>query len=120
MYNIRFYKNKRGREPVKDYIVSLMAQKGKDDLVKAIKIQDYIKVLKTNGTRAGLPYVKHLDGDIWELRPLKDRILFFTFKGNDIILLSHFRKMTQKTPKGEIRKANKRMKEYIERRADDE
>ncbi len=30
-----------------------------------------------HGTAAGEPYVKHLDGEIWELRPLRDRILFW-------------------------------------------
>lgn len=77
-------------------------------------------MLKQNGTRAGMPYIRHLNGDIWELRPLKDRILFFAYNGNDIILLSQFRKMTQKTPQREIKKANKLMKDYLERRKDDE
>ena len=67
-----------------------------------------------------MPFVRHLDGDIWELRPLKDRILFFAYDGNNIILLSCFKKMTQKTPPREIKKANKLMKDYIERNKDNE
>lgn len=118
MYNINFYKDKKGNEPVKDYIISLKLKDTKDSRVKLTKIQDYLKVLKTNGTRSGLPYVRHLDGDIWELRPLRDRILFFGYDGNDIILLSHFMKTTQKTPPKEIKKAKKLMKDYIERRKD--
>lgn len=55
---------------------------------------------------------------IWELRPLKDRILFFAYDGDNIILLSHFKKTTQKTPQREIKKANKLMKDYIERSRD--
>ena len=120
MYNITFYRDKKGNEPVRDYIISLKAKSTKDSLIKLQKIQDYLNVLKQNGTRAGMPYVRHLDGDIWELRPLKDRILFFAYNGNDIILLSQFRKMTQKTPQREIKKANKLMKDYLERRKDDE
>lgn len=120
MYNIIFYKDVKGRMPVRDYIVSLKEKGTKDSLVKVKKIQDYIKVLRVNGTRSGLPYVKHIDGDIWELRPLRDRILFFAYDGNDIILLSQFRKMTQKTPQREIKKANKLMKDYIERSKDNE
>ena len=115
MYNINFYRDKKGNEPVKEYIVSLKAKNTKDSLIKLQKIQDYIKILKENGTRAGMPFVRHFDGDIWELRPLKDRILFFAFDGNNIILLSYFKKMTQKTPLREIKKANKLMKDYIER-----
>ena len=120
MYNINFYRDKKGNEPVKDYIISLKAKNTKDSLIKLQKIQDYIKILKENGTRAGMPFVRHLDGDIWELRPLKDRILFFAYDGNNIILLSYFKKMTQKTPPREIKKANKLMKDYRERSRDDE
>lgn len=115
MYNINFYRDAKGNEPVKEYIISLKAKETKDSRIKLNKIQDYLGVLRENGTRAGEPYVKHLEGEIWELRPLKDRILFFGYDGNNIILLSHFRKMTQKTPKKEIKKANKLMKDYLER-----
>lgn len=34
------------------------------------KILVYIRVLQEYGTRAGMPYMKHLEGDLWELRPL--------------------------------------------------
>lgn len=115
-----FTKIVRENEPVKDYIVSLKTKKGKDNLIKLHKIQDYLNVLKENGTMAGLPYVKHLEGEIWELRPLKDRVLFFSYSGNNIVLLSYFKKMTQKTPKREIEKAKKCMKDYLERSQDNE
>lgn len=120
MYNIIFYQDKKGNEPVREYITSLKHKGTKDSLIKFQKIQDYLKVLKTNGTRAGQPYVKHLEGDIWELRPMRDRILFFAYNGNDIILLSQFRKMTRKTPPRELKKANKLMQDYIERSNEDE
>lgn len=40
-----------------------------------------------------------------ELRPDKHRVMFFQVKNGRFILLSHFRKDTQKTPLKEIRKA---------------
>lgn len=76
MYNIFFYKDKKGNEPVKEYIISLKKKNSKDSLIKLQKIQDYLNILRENGTRAGMPFVRHLDGELWELRPLKDRILF--------------------------------------------
>lgn len=118
MYNIDFYRDEKGNVPVKDYMVSLKKKGSKDSLIKLKKIQEYMDVVELNGTRAGMPYVRHLDGDIWEMRPLKDRMLFFGFDGNTIVFLSHFRKMTQKTPPREIKKANKLMKDYIERSKD--
>ena len=63
--------------------------------------------------------VSYTHQDVYK-RQLKDRILFFGYDGNNIILLSHFRKMTQKTPPREIKKANKLMKDYIERSKDNE
>ncbi len=118
MYNIFFYKDKKGNEPVKEYIISL--KKKKPNTIAATGIQDYLNILRENGTRAGMPFVRHLDGELWELRPLKDRILFFAYNGNDIILLSQFHKKTQKTPLREIKKANKLMKDYLERSNENE
>ena len=51
------------------------------------------------GTRVGEPIVKHLDGEIWELRPSGDRVLFAAVIGGAFVLLHPFRKKTQKTPK---------------------
>ena len=73
MYNIYFYKDKDGKEPVAEYIMGLSGKKDKDSRIKLNKIRDYIKVLSEYGTKAGEPYLKHVDGDIWELRPLRER-----------------------------------------------
>ena len=59
-----------------DYIRELEADTSKDNRIKKNKIYTHIDVLKNKGTAAGMPYIKHLDGDIWELRPIRDRILF--------------------------------------------
>ena len=120
MYSIEFYKDKDGNEPVKEYISSLAGKNDKDSRVNLNKIRDYIKTLSEYGTRAGEPYVKHIEGEIWELRPLRNRILFFGYDGNKIILLSHFIKKTQKTPQREIDKAKRLMKDHKERSSEDE
>ena len=120
MYSVEFYKDKDGNEPVKEYISSLAGKNDKDSRVNLNKIRDYIKTLSEYGTRAGEPYVKHIEGEIWELRPLKNRILFFGYDGNKIILLSHFIKKTQKTPQREIDKAKRLMKDHKERSNGDE
>ena len=120
MYSIEFYKDKDGNEPVKEYISSLAGKNDKDSRVNLNKIRDYIKTLSEYGTRAGEPYVKHIEGEIWELRPLRNRILFFGYDGNKIILLSYFIKKTQKTPQREIDKAKRLMKDHKERSDGDE
>jgi len=67
-------------------------------------------------------HLKHLtetDG-LWEIRVSADngifRIFCFFDKGNLIILLHGFQKKTQKTPKKEIKKAERLKKEYYENR----
>ena len=120
MYSVEFYKDKDGNEPVKEYISSLASKNDKDSRINLNKIRDYIKTLSEYGTRAGEPYVKHIEGEIWELRPLRNRILFFGYDGNKIILLSHFIKKTQKTPQREIDKAKRLMKDHKERSNGDE
>ena len=64
--------------------------------------------------------MKHLDGEIWELRPLRDRILFAGVVGGKFVLLHQFLKKTQKTPKREIEQAKKELEDYLERSDSDE
>lgn len=60
----------------------------------------------------GEPYIKHLSDNIWELRPIRDRILFAYLKNNKFVLLNIFVKQTQKTPQREIEKAKKLLDNY--------
>lgn len=106
-YNVLFYRNEQGEEPVRDYLNELVKKKDKDSRIKLNKIRDYVKILRIYGIRAGEPYVKHIEGDIWELRPLRDRIFFVAWINNSFVLLHHFMKKTQKTPKREIKQAQK-------------
>lgn len=112
MYEIFFYRDKHGREPVKEYITDLSTRKDKDSRIKLNKIMDYVKILSEYGIHAGEPYIKHVDGDIWELRPLRDRILFAAWDGNGFILLHVFMKQTQKTPQREIKRAKRNLSDY--------
>ena len=61
-----------------------------------------------------MPYIRKINDEIWEMRPLKNRILFFFYRNEEFVLLSSFVKKTNKTPKKEIDKAIYRMNYYIE------
>jgi phage-related protein len=76
---------------------------------------DYLDYLAQEGIQAGEPYIKHLDGEILELRPLADRILFAAWNGESFILLHQFIKKTQKTPKREIEQAKRNLADYRRR-----
>lgn len=63
------------------------------------------------------PYVKHLDGKLWEMR-LKgrdgiSRALYVTTVGKRVVVVRVFIKKTQKTPQAEIDLAFRRAKEVV-------
>ena len=117
MYDVIFYSDSRGIEPAAEFISELRHKSNTDKnaRINLNKIVAYIDILCEHGTRVGEPVVKHLDGDIWELRPLGNRILFAYYKDKIYILLHHFSKKTNKTPQGEIEQAKRNLADYIER-----
>lgn len=115
MQKIFFYRDRNGKEPVLEYMQELASKKDKDSRIKLNKIGDYIQILAEYGTRVGEPYIKHLEGDIWELRPLRDRILFVGWVDGSFVLLHHFMKKTQKTPAREIEQAKRELADLLER-----
>lgn len=115
LHKIYFYKDRNGTEPVYDYLKELREKNDKNSRINANKIADYIKILQEYGTQAGEPYIKHLDGDIWELRPLRNRVLFVAWMNGSFVLLHHFIKKTQKTPAREIEKAKRELADMKER-----
>ena len=112
MYEIKFYEDKNGRSEVYEYIKKLNNNKSKDSRIKLKKIYEYIEMLSKNGLNLSEPFLKKIDKEIWELRPLRNRILFASLYNNKFILLSIFMKKTQKTPKREIEKAKKFLEDY--------
>lgn len=96
MYKIYFYRDKRGRQPVYDYLMELASRKDKNSRMQA---------LAEFGLQLGEPYIKHIKDNIWELRPLRDRSLFAVWENNSFVMLHCFMKKTQKTPKTEIAQA---------------
>ena len=116
LYEVEFYYDKSGKSQIVDFLDELQAKSktSKADRINREKILAYIGALARFGTRIGKPYVKHIDGEIWELRPLGNRIFFFYWKDNKFVLLHHFIKKTQKTPPKEIAKAKSNLKDFME------
>lgn len=116
MHEIIFYKDKNGNEPVLDYIKELQKNDSKDNRIKLNKIGDYIQALSVYGaSQLSENYVKHIDGEIWELRPIRDRILFAGVIDGKYLLLHQFIKKTQKTPAREIEKAKRELADFKQR-----
>ena len=104
MYEIDYYADLRGRKPAELFIDSLEAK------MKA-KVLGRIELLEEHGPMLGMPFSKHLDDGIFELRTVQGnditRILYFFVVGEHVILTHGFVKKTQKTPSREIDKAKK-------------
>jgi phage-related protein len=117
MYEVRFYRDLNGKSEIVNYLDELK-EKGhtsKNERVNRDKILSYIGALEQYGTRIGQPFVKHIDGHLWELRPLANRIFFFYWKDNKFVLLHHFIKKTRKTPTRELEQARAHLKDFLER-----
>lgn len=118
MYNIEFYETADGFSNVIELLESLRskAKSVKDARIQYGQLARYIELLSINGTNLPTDIVKHLGEDIWELRPGFNRVFFFYYENDTYVLLHHFRKKTQKTPRREIDKAIKEREDYITRK----
>jgi phage-related protein len=117
MYEVKFYRDRNGKSEIVEYLddLKIKGETSKNERINRDKILAYIGALEKYGTRIGQPVVKHIDGNLWELRPLANRIFFFYWKDNKFVLLHHFIKKTQKTPPREIEQARSKLKDFIER-----
>ena len=122
MFEIEFYEDRHGRQPVKELLIELRdkAKSSKDARIQYQKILTYLRALESFGTRLGEPQVKHIDGSLWELRPLAHRIFFFYWQDDKFVLLHHFVKKSQKTPPKEIEMATHNLKDFLERKKNNE
>lgn len=55
MYKIYFYRDKRGRQPVYDYLMELASRKDKNSRIKLNKHNDYMQALARLGLQLGEP-----------------------------------------------------------------
>ena len=113
MREIHFYRTKSGKCPVEEFFDTLSDKQVEKVLwvLRIIRDIDYIPQ----------EYLKKLvnTDDIWEIRVKSGgkifRILGFFYKNKMIILTNGFMKKTQKTPLMEIKLAQDRKRDYLER-----
>jgi len=116
MSKIQLYEDARGRYPVKDFYSAIEASGGKDARIQADKYRFQVALLERLGAwEENGKAVKKLRNKVWELRPGKNRVLFFHWKDDIYILLHAFPKTTNQTPQAEIDKAEDEIKDWIAR-----
>ena len=114
-YEVEFFEEENGDCPIAKWLSSLNNTNSKESKSMLKKVYFQIERLEYEGISVGEPIVKKLDANIWELRPIPNRILFGIMKGNKIVLLHHFRKKSRKTPKNDIEKAKREYKNWLNR-----
>ena len=118
MHKVITYKDSAGNDKIAEYIQELNSKMAtnKDARIRYKKIMEYIGQLQAYGVAAGKPAIEHItDTELWELRPIRDRILFAYWKDNVFVLLHHFVKKSQKTPPREIERAERNLRDFVER-----
>lgn len=118
MYVVKFYEDECGNSDLWEFMEQLRKKSAtsKDARIQYKQIRFCIELLQENGTVLPDNITKHIVDDIWELRPGCNRIFYFFYENDTFILLHHFRKRTQKTPKKEIEKAKQRRNSYLSRK----
>lgn len=118
-FKITFYKDGQGNSPVEEFLLGIASI----NRILVAKVRQGIEKLRNRAYHRE-PLSKHLEPGLWELRIRAGtdilRIIYTFEKGQVIILLHGFIKKDQKTPRGELEIARKRLKELKEREAQNE
>jgi phage-related protein len=104
-----------------DWVVGFLDEEVKTSLdafpldIRA-SFQRIVELIQSHGLeRVREPYVKHLEGPLWEMRMKGKsgiaRAAYVTAIGKRVVVVHVFEKKTQKTPRREIITALKRAKE---------
>ena len=116
MKEIKFYKTKTGKIPVKDFLDSLSSKHAQ----KVIWVLELVESLN----QVPVQYFKKLKNtdDLWEIRVRAGsnsfRILGFIDNEEFVVLTNGFSKKSQKTPKKEIDLAEQRKADYLFRKGE--
>ena len=73
-YEVEFYTDEQGFCPIAEWIRELDRVSCKENRSMLKKVYFQIERLENEGLSVGEPTVKRLDEDIWELRPIPNRI----------------------------------------------
>ena len=110
MWEIEYYETGRARCPIREFIDSL------DSKSKA-KVARTIDLLEQFGIELGMPYAKHIEEELWELRTRvgtnQYRIIYFLFTGKVFILLHGFMKKSGRIPERDLKIARDRRDDFL-------
>jgi len=110
VWSIEYCRSETGRSPAKDYIDSLDAR-------SRARVARTLDLLEEFGTELGMPYAKHIEGQLWELRARhgrnRYRIIYFLAVGRTFVLLHGLTKKQGPVPRSDIEIAERRRDSYL-------
>lgn len=96
-----YYVDDRGDNPVKEFIKSLPVK-------ERAKAFAYINELKKQGNDLRRPMADYLKDGIYELRPKDNRIFYFFYLRDNVVLLHATKKKTWEIPRNDLKLCLKR------------
>jgi phage-related protein len=117
MFRVKIYIERGGYSPIKELLDDLdkKAKADKSARIRLKTIYRHFDALREYGSRVGMPYARHIEDDIWELRPLNDRFFYAYWKDNEFVVLHQYVKKSGKTPQREIEQAKRNLTDFLER-----
>jgi phage-related protein len=107
---IEYYESETGDTPVEEFLDTL-------DAKSKAKVARTLDLFEEFGIRLGMPYTRHLEKQLWELRirhgSNRYRIIYFLFTGKTFVLLHGFTKKTDTIPKADLKIAEIRRDDYL-------
>ncbi|MFA6355557.1 MAG: type II toxin-antitoxin system RelE/ParE family toxin [Candidatus Omnitrophota bacterium] len=94
-YEVYYFLDHRERNPVKEFVISL----SKNERTKYFA---HLAALLHEGPNLKRPMADYLGNGIYELRPKRNRIFYFFFLKDKVVLLHAIKKKTDKIPKGDL------------------
>ena len=111
-WSVVFFIEDNGASPVEEFLETL-------DPKTQRHFAWSIEQLRLRNVQAREPLARHLEGKLWELREESQtniyRVIYCFFTGRQIVFLHGFQKKTQRTPRGEIALALRRLQHFIKR-----
>lgn len=101
---VYYFVDKDGVSPVKEFIASL-------PLKEQAKVYAYIRELKKQGNNLRRPMADYLKSGIYELRPKDNRVFYFFYLHDSVVLVHAIKKRTSEVPENELRLCFKRKDE---------
>ncbi|MBI4284693.1 MAG: type II toxin-antitoxin system RelE/ParE family toxin [Chloroflexi bacterium] len=113
MWSIEYYQSGTGKSPVTEFIESL-------DAKSRAKVARTLDLLEEFGVSLGMPYARHLEKQLWELRVRhgrnRYRIIYFLHIGRTFVLLHGLTKKAGTVPRADMDMAKSRRDDYLARR----